>query len=140
MSSISPSRTLITAVPRPRARKRMEFVSASIAPSWMSSTGWCSGKRSTARSTSCRPTLMLDRRIQRATAPSGALVLRQDPDADLSQRATTGKGKTHGGMTTVDSIIGSHSQHRLSDQVSANTHYAHRLLVDSQHLAELFSE
>src|SRR6516225_7829635 len=32
MSSISPSRTLITAVPRPRARKRMEFVSASIAP------------------------------------------------------------------------------------------------------------
>jgi hypothetical protein len=26
-------------------------------------------------------------------------------------------------MTTVHSIIGSHSQHRLSDQVSANTLY-----------------
>ena len=37
------------------------------------------------------------------------------------RRATTGKGKTHGGMTTVHSIIGSHSQNRLSYQVSANT-------------------
>ena len=37
------------------------------------------------------------------------------------RRATTGKGKTHGGMTTHDNHIGSHSQHRLSDQVSANT-------------------
>ena len=40
---------------------------------------------------------------------SRPLVLRQDPDADLSRRTTTGKGKTHGGMTTGDSHIGSHS-------------------------------
>src|SRR5215472_15485544 len=120
-SSTSPSKTLITAEPKPKARKRMESASASTAPSWMSFTGWRSAKRSTARSTSCRPTLMWDHRIQRAPAPSGSLVLWQDPDADLSWRATTGKGKTHGGMTTRDSHIGSHYQHRLSDQVSANT-------------------
>src|SRR5215472_4172204 len=120
-SSTSPSKTLITAEPKPKARKRMGSASASTAPSWMSFTGWRSAKRSTARSTSCRPTLMWDHRIQRAPAPSGSLVLWQDPDADLSWRATTGKGKTHGGMTTRDSHIGSHCQHRLSDQVPANT-------------------
>src|SRR5215470_5713490 len=36
----------------------MESASASIALFWMSSTAWRSAKRSTARSTSCRPTLM----------------------------------------------------------------------------------
>src|SRR5215469_92855 len=58
-SSTSPSKTLITAEPKPKARKRMESASASTAPSWMSFTGWRSAKRSTARSTSCRPTLLL---------------------------------------------------------------------------------
>jgi hypothetical protein len=41
-------------------------------------------------------------RIQRATVPSGPLVLWQNPDSDLSWRTPTGKGKTHGGMTTGD--------------------------------------
>src|SRR6516165_3897388 len=58
MSSTSRSRTSITVAPRPKARKPMESVSAFIAPSWMSSTGWRSARRSIAPSTSCRPTLM----------------------------------------------------------------------------------
>src|SRR5262249_50482867 len=63
----------------------------------------------------------LDRRIQPATAPSGPLVLRQDADAHPPRRPTTGKGKIHGGITTDDSHNGSDCQHRLSDQISANT-------------------
>src|SRR5262249_7660393 len=39
-SSTSPSRTSITAAPRPRAHKQTVFASASIALFWMSSTGW----------------------------------------------------------------------------------------------------
>jgi hypothetical protein len=54
-SSTSRSRTSITAAPRPRARRPMASASVSIAPSWMSSTGWRSAKRSIAPSTSCRP-------------------------------------------------------------------------------------
>src|SRR5437016_4056582 len=49
-----------------------------------SSTGWRSAKRSIARSRNCRSSPCLARRLQRATAASGPLVLRQDPDADLS--------------------------------------------------------
>jgi transposase len=44
-----------------------------------------------------------------------------EPPAPGRNGATTGKGKPHGSMTTDDSHIGSNSQHRLSDQVSANT-------------------
>jgi len=45
--------------------------------------------------------------------------------------------KNSGGMTTGDSHIGSHSQHRLSDQVSANTHQdlQHGLRNGSQEVA-----
>jgi hypothetical protein len=42
-----------------KARKRTESASASIAPSWTSSIGWRSAKRSIAASTSCRPISML---------------------------------------------------------------------------------
>ena len=54
-SSISRWRTLTTAAPRQRARRPMAFASASIALYWTSSTGWPSARRSTGRSTSCRP-------------------------------------------------------------------------------------
>ena len=57
-------------------------------------------------------------------------MLRQDPDPDLSRRPTTSKGKTHGGMTTLDSHMGSDSQHRLSDQISANTIHARRAVCN----------
>src|SRR5215813_7441664 len=64
----------------PRSSCRlMESASASTARSWMSSTGWRSAKRSTAPWTNCRPTLMRRSRVQRASAPSGPLVLWQDP-------------------------------------------------------------
>jgi hypothetical protein len=43
-----------------------------------------------------------------------------------SRRTSPSKGKTHGSMTTGDSPIGSNSQHRLSDQVSANTNFLGR--------------
>jgi transposase InsO family protein len=46
--------------------------------------GWRSVKRSITPSTSCRPTLMLGSPNTTTTGPSGPLVLRQDPDADLS--------------------------------------------------------
>ena len=39
----------------------------------------------------------------------------------LSSRTPSGKGETYGGVTTGDNHKASHSQHRLSDQVSANT-------------------
>src|SRR5215469_15706889 len=45
-------------------------------------------------------------RVQLSATTSRPLVLRQDPDADLSRYTTTGKGKTHGGMTTGDSHMG----------------------------------
>ena len=49
----------------------MEFVSASIALSWTNSTGWRSAKRSTARSTSCRPTLMRGSPNTTSNCPAG---------------------------------------------------------------------
>src|SRR6516162_4733509 len=55
-SSISRLRTSITAAPRPRARKPMESVSASIALYWMNSIASPSARRSITRATSCRPT------------------------------------------------------------------------------------
>src|SRR5215469_2354580 len=79
-SSISRSRTSITAAPRPRAHKPTESASASIALCWMSFTGWRSAKRSTAPSTSCRPTLMRGspntRRIQLIVATRSLLAYR----------------------------------------------------------------
>jgi hypothetical protein len=68
---------------RVRVWEALESASASTTRSWMSSTGWRSAKRSTAPSTNCRPTLMRRSRVRRASAPSGPLVLRQDPDALL---------------------------------------------------------
>ena len=82
-SSIWPSRTSTIAAPRPRARKPMAFASASTAPSLTSSTGSPSARRSTRRSTSCRPTSTPGSSTQPAATTSGPMVLRQDPDADL---------------------------------------------------------
>src|SRR5215472_3644586 len=55
-SSTSPSRTSITAAPRPRARRPTASASASIAPCSTSSTGSPSARRSIGPSTNCRPT------------------------------------------------------------------------------------
>ena len=57
-SSTWRSRTSTTPAPRPRARRPTASASASIAPCSTSSTGWRSARRSTARSTSCRPISM----------------------------------------------------------------------------------
>jgi IS30 family transposase len=58
-------------------------------------------------------------------------VLRQDSDANLSSRNPISEGETHGGLTTDDTHIGSHRQHRLSDQISANTAQHARLKIDA---------
>ena len=55
-SSIWRSRTSTIAAPRPGARRPTASASASIAPCSTSSTAWRSARRSTAPSTSCRPT------------------------------------------------------------------------------------
>src|SRR5215469_8965494 len=84
----------------------MEFASASIAPSSMSSIDRVPQKdlpqyRRAAGRSGCMVS-----RVQLSATTSRPLVLRQDPDADLSRYTTTGKGKTHGAMTTGDSHMG----------------------------------
>ena len=83
-SSTWRSRTSTTPGPRSRARRPMASASASIRPCSTSSTGWRSARSSIARSTSCRPISMPGSpSTTRQRTPSGPLVLRQDPDADL---------------------------------------------------------
>src|SRR6516225_11246992 len=127
MSSTSRSRTSITAAPRPRARRPMESASASIAPSWMSSIGWRSVKRSITPSTSCRPTLMLGSPNTTTTAPIRAAGASARPRCRpfltrYHWQRRNSWPHDHGRQP----YTGSHSQHRLSDQVSANTVYALR--------------
>src|SRR5215470_17098575 len=120
-SSTSPSKTLITAEPKPKARKQMESASASIAPSWMSFTGWRSAKRSTARSTSCRPTLMCGSPNTTSTGPitvAGALA-RPRCRPFLTRYHWQRKNSWRHDHTRQP--YRPHCQHRLSDQVSANT-------------------
>src|SRR6516164_11115061 len=122
MSSTSRSRTSITAAPRPRARRPMESASASIAPSWMSSIGWRSVKRSITPSTSCRPTLMLGSPNTTTTAPIRAAGASARPRCRpfltrYHWQRRNSWPHDHGRQP----YTGSHSQHRLSDQVSANT-------------------
>src|SRR5215469_9964467 len=125
-SSTSPSKTLITAEPKPKARKRMESASASTAPSWMSFTGWRSAKRSTARSTSCRPTLMCGSPNTTSTGPirvAGALA-RPRCRPFLTRYHWQRKNSWRHDHTRQP--YRPHCQHRLSDQVSANTEYGLR--------------
>src|SRR5215468_2949080 len=120
-SSTSPSKTLITAEPKPKARKRMESASASTAPSWMSFTGWRSAKRSTARSTSCRPTLMCGSPNTTSTGPirvAGALA-RPRCRPFLTRYHWQRKNSWRHDHTRQP--YRPHCQHRLSDQISANT-------------------
>src|SRR5262245_26548520 len=96
-SSTSPSKTLITAEPKPKARKRMESASASTAPSWMSFTGWRSAKK-------------IYRTIDE---------LQTDLDVWITEynEHRPHQGRWCFGKTPMQTF----PQHRLSDQVSANT-------------------
>src|SRR5262249_43767238 len=120
-SSTSPLRTSITAAPRPRAPKQTVFASASIALFWMSSTGWRSAKKSIARLTSCRPTLMHGSPNTTSTGlirAAGALARRRCRPF-LTRYPWQRKNSWRHDHRRQP--IGSNSQHRLSDQVSANT-------------------
>src|SRR5215470_527281 len=133
-SSTSPSKTLITAEPKPKARKPMESASVSIAPSWMSFTGWRSAKGSTARSTSCRPTLMCGSPNTTSTGPirvAGALA-RPRCRPFLTRYHWQRKNSWRHDHTRQP--YRPHCQHRLSDQVSANTHQRNRRL-GAEHVA-----
>src|SRR6516225_8093080 len=121
MSSTSRSRTSITAAPRPRARRPMESASASIAPSWMSSIGWRSVKRSITPSTSCRPTLMLGSPNTTTTAPIRAAGASARPRCRPFLTRYHWQRRNSWRHNHRRQPIGSYSQHRLSDQVSVNT-------------------
>ena len=82
-SSTWRSRTSTIPARRPRARRPTASSSASTRPCWTSSTGWRSARRSTGTSPSCRPISTPGSGLQRRARASGALVLRQDADADL---------------------------------------------------------
>src|SRR5215472_1014941 len=100
----------------------MESASASIVPSWMSFTGWRSAKGSTARSTSCRPTLMCGSPNTTSTGPitvAGALA-RPRCRPFLTRYHWQRKNSWRHDHTRQP--YRPHCQHRLSDQVSANTH------------------
>src|SRR5215831_6938220 len=120
-SSTSPSRTSITAVPKPRGHRRMGSASASIAPCWMSSIGWRSAKRSTAPLTSCRPTLMRGSPSTTSTGPirAAGASARRRCRAFLTRYHWQRKNSWRHDHRRQP--IGSNNQHPLSDQVSANT-------------------
>ena len=54
--------------------------------------------------------------------PSGTLVLRQNPDADLPGRYPDDEGENDRSLITSDAKPDRSNRHQLSDQVSANTH------------------
>src|SRR5262249_5530373 len=120
-SSTSRSRTSITAAPRPRAHKQTVFASASIAPSRMSSTGWRSAKRSTAPSTSCRPTLTLGLPNTTSNGPIRAVGALAIPRCRPFLTRYHWQRRNSWRHDHERPLYCSDSQHHLSDQVSANT-------------------
>ena len=82
-SSIWRSRTSTTPGPRPRARRPMASSSASTRPCSTSSTASPSARRSTPHRELQADLDLWMRELQRGQAPSGHVVLRQDPAADL---------------------------------------------------------
>src|SRR5262249_43390174 len=123
-SSTWRSRISITAAPKPRARKQMEFASASIAPCWTSSTGSPFVKRFITRSMSCRSISTL--------GWSNTTIVDRIKAAGASAKPRCRPFLTPSHWRRRNSWPLDHDRQihrfrqttsRLSDQVSANTHH-----------------